>query len=74
MNYKILVKPTFQREAKRMAKHYRSFAKDYETLIEALEQNPHLVPTSAVVCVRYAWPSPRKDEEKVAERGSSHLP
>lgn len=25
-----------------MAKHYRSFAKDYETLIEALEQNPHL--------------------------------
>lgn len=42
MNYKILVKPTFQREAKRMAKHYRSFAKDYETLIEALEQNPHL--------------------------------
>lgn len=42
MNYKILVKPTFQREAKRMAKHYHSFAKDYETLIDALEQNPHL--------------------------------
>lgn len=40
MNYNILVKPTFEREAKRMAKHYASFKKDYENLINELEQNP----------------------------------
>lgn len=40
MNYNILVKPTFEREAKRMLKHYASFKKDYENLINELEQNP----------------------------------
>lgn len=40
MNYNILVKPTFEREAKRMSKHYASFKKDYENLINELEQNP----------------------------------
>lgn len=40
MNYNILVKPTFEREAKRMSKHYASFKKDYENLINELERNP----------------------------------
>ncbi len=42
MNYEIIVKPSFQREAKRMAKHYASFKKDFEALIDELEQNPEL--------------------------------
>lgn len=42
MNYEIIVKPTFQREAKKMAKHYASFKKDFESLIDELEQNPQL--------------------------------
>lgn len=42
MNYKILVKPTFEREAKRLKKHYASFREDYIRLIEDLEANPLL--------------------------------
>lgn len=42
MNYDIVVKPSFQREAKRMAKHYASFKEDYAALIKELEQNPSL--------------------------------
>lgn len=42
MNYNIIVKPTFQREAKRLAKHYASFKNDYEALLDELEANPHL--------------------------------
>ena len=37
MSNKIIVQPSFQREAKRMAKHYRSFKDDYESLIQELE-------------------------------------
>ncbi len=42
MNYNIIVQPTFQREAKRLAKHYAPFKQDYIALIEALEANPQL--------------------------------
>lgn len=42
MNYDIIVQPTFQREAKRLAKHYASFKEDYAALIGELEQNPLL--------------------------------
>lgn len=42
MNYEIIVKPTFQREAKRMAKHYVSFKEDFAALVDRLEQNPLL--------------------------------
>ncbi len=42
MNYRIIVNPTFQREAKRLNKHYASFKQDYKELIEALELNPNL--------------------------------
>ena len=41
MNYEIIVKPTFQREAKRQ-KHYSSFKEDFVSLIDDLEQNPLL--------------------------------
>lgn len=40
MNYSIIVKPTFEKEVKRLAKHYASFKADYAALIEELEQNP----------------------------------
>ena len=42
MNVKIEPLPTFKREAKRLNKHYASFADDYEKLIAELENNPHL--------------------------------
>jgi mRNA-degrading endonuclease RelE of RelBE toxin-antitoxin system len=42
MNYEIIVKPTFQREAKKLAKHYSSFKEDFTSLIDELEQNPQL--------------------------------
>ena len=42
MNYEIIVKPTVQREAKRLAKHYSSFKEDFVSLIDDLEQNPLL--------------------------------
>lgn len=40
MNYSIIVKPSFEREAKRMKKHYSSFKQDFTLLIDELEQNP----------------------------------
>lgn len=42
MNYEIIVKPAFQREAKRMAKHYASFKEGFALLIDDLEKNPQL--------------------------------
>ena len=42
MNVKIEPLPTFKCEAKRLNKHYASFADDYERLINELEANPHL--------------------------------
>jgi len=42
MNYNLIVQPTFQREAKKMAKRYKSFKDDYRNLIERLENNPLL--------------------------------
>lgn len=42
MNYNILVKPTFEREAKRLKKHYSSFKTDFANLIDELEANPQL--------------------------------
>ena len=42
MNVKIEPLPTFKREAKRLNKHYASFADDYERFINELEANPLL--------------------------------
>ena len=42
MNVKIEPLPTFKREAKRLNKHYASFADDYERFINELEANPRL--------------------------------
>ena len=41
MNYEIIVKPTFQREAKRLAKHYSSFKEDFVSLIDDLWSRPY---------------------------------
>lgn len=40
MNYSIETAASFDREAKRLSKHYASFKKDYETLLDELENNP----------------------------------
>lgn len=42
MNYKIIVQPTFEREAKRLNKRYASFKEDFSKLLDALEANPYL--------------------------------
>jgi len=40
MNYRIVPHPDFKRKAKRLAKKYKSFKQDLETLNEELESNP----------------------------------
>ncbi|MBI3510146.1 MAG: type II toxin-antitoxin system RelE/ParE family toxin [Bacteroidetes bacterium] len=40
MNYKVEVLPSFEREAKRLYKKYRSIRKDLSQLVIALETNP----------------------------------
>ena len=42
MNYKIVVQPTFEREAKRLNKRYASFKEDFTKLLDAIEADPHL--------------------------------
>lgn len=39
---KIIVTDEFKRCAKPLAKRYKSFNKDYQTLLNELENNPHL--------------------------------
>lgn len=40
MNYRIESSGSFDREVKRLAKHYASFKMDYKLLLQELEQNP----------------------------------
>ena len=40
MEIKIKPLPTFQREAKRLKKHYASFVDDYAELLEQIHKNP----------------------------------
>ena len=42
MNYNIETSESFDKEAKRLLKHYASFAGDYNKLLEELSQNPQL--------------------------------
>lgn len=42
MEYRIELSASFKKEAKRLRKHYASFADDYDNLIDDLEANPHL--------------------------------
>ena len=38
---KVIATEAFIKSAKRIAKKYRSFNDDYQTLVKALEDNPH---------------------------------
>lgn len=40
MSYSIKVSSSFAKEAKRLAKKYPSFKKDYEIFLESLQENP----------------------------------
>lgn len=40
MNYNIETTASFDKEAKRLSKHYTSFKKDYEVLLDELSNNP----------------------------------
>ena len=40
MSYSIKVSGSFAKEAKRLAKKYPSFKKDYEIFLESLQENP----------------------------------
>jgi len=42
MNYRIELSASFEKEAKRLKKHYASFVDDYGRLIDELEANPRL--------------------------------
>lgn len=42
MNYDIKTTASFDKEAKRLSKHYVSFKNDYEILLDELSSNPQL--------------------------------
>lgn len=42
MEYRIELSVSFKKEAKRLGKHYASFADDYDKLIDDIEANPRL--------------------------------
>jgi hypothetical protein len=42
MSYKITTIEVFDRQARKLARHYASFKDDYETLLEELSKNPLL--------------------------------
>ena len=42
MNYSIVSSASFDKEAKRLAKHYASFKEDYLKLLDELSRNPQL--------------------------------
>lgn len=42
MSNKILVRPTFQKQAKRLAKRYKSFPNDLQKLVDELKENATL--------------------------------
>lgn len=42
MNYSIESSESFDKEVKRLVKHYPSFKKDYKSLLQELEDNPQL--------------------------------
>mgnify|MGYP001344604478 CR=1 FL=1 len=42
MNYRIKTSKSFDKEIKRLGKHYASIANDYAALLDELAQNPRL--------------------------------
>lgn len=42
MSNKIIVRPTFQKQAKRLSKRYKSFPKDLQKLVDKLKENAAL--------------------------------
>ncbi len=42
MSNKIIVRPTFQKQAKRLAKRYKSFPNDLQKLVDRLKENAAL--------------------------------
>lgn len=42
MSNKVIVRPTFQKQAKRLAKRYKSFPNDLQKLIDELKENAAL--------------------------------
>lgn len=71
MNYKIIVKPSFEREAKWLAKHYASFKKDYAALLDELEQNPAAGTDLGGGLRKSVCVSLPKERERAAGQGSS---
>ena len=46
----------FRKQAKRLAKKYRSLADDLEAFVSELSQNPKLAQTLGTECVKSEWP------------------
>lgn len=66
MEIKIKPLPTFQREAKRLKKHYASFVDDYAELLEQIHKNP-------AAGIDLGGGLRQKEKAKAAEPESSHL-
>ena len=66
---KIVVGKTFEKEAKRLIKKYRSLSAEIAELVENLRTIPHWERPSAKTVLKSGLPSKAKDKEKVAAQG-----
>lgn len=69
MSFKIISIPSFDKELKGLPKKHRSIPKDYEKLLDDLEENPKMGDEIIQNCfkIRMAITSKRKEKEKVVE-------
>ena len=58
MSYSIKVSSSFAKEAKRLAKKYPSFKKDYELFLESLQENP--LQGDELTLGKFVWLSSQK--------------
>ena len=73
MNYRIKTTKSFDKEIKRLGKHYASIANDYAALLDELAQNPRLGIDLGSVSAKFVCRSPPKERVKVVAQGSSLL-
>lgn len=66
MSCKIFTFPSFEKEAKRLNKRYKSFKFDLKELMNELSSSPSLGADLGGACVRFVWLLNRKELVKVA--------
>ena len=73
MNYRIKTTKSFDKEIKRLGKHYASIANDYAALLDELAQNPRLGIDLGSGLRKIRMQITPKERVKVVAQGSSLL-